>query len=380
MTDQPTVLIDVVGRIGQITLNRPASINALDHPMALSMHDALRTWANDPAIDAVVVAGAGERGLCAGGDIAAIHRDASKLSSGGGGDDAATANSPSGRFWADEYRLNLDISTYPKPYVAIMDGIVMGGGVGISAHGNTRVVTDRTRLAMPEVGIGFVPDVGGTFLLARVPDQLGTYAALTGGTLSGADAIAMGLADHYVPAENLDAFRDSIVSDGVDAALSRYAVTPPASTLDAERDWIREAFAADTVSEIIEGCRAVGVESADRAADRIASKSPASLAATLYALRHKESDLAQTLRREYRVSLRFLQHPDMAEGIRAQVIDKDRTPAWTSDHASAAASLDAVFAPLPAACELSLETTTRLGGIECPSTRRSSPRVPMESV
>ena len=161
MTDQPTVLIDVVGRIGQITLNRPASINALDHPMALSMHDALRTWANDPAIDAVVVAGAGERGLCAGGDIAAIHHDASKLSA-GGGDDAAAAESPSGRFWADEYRLNLDISTYPKPYVAIMDGIVMGGGVGISAHGNTRVVTDRTRLGMPEVGIGFVPDVGGT--------------------------------------------------------------------------------------------------------------------------------------------------------------------------------------------------------------------------
>ncbi|WP_267626017.1 3-hydroxyisobutyryl-CoA hydrolase [Gordonia sputi] len=357
MTDQPTVLIDVVGRIGQITLNRPASINALDNSMALSMHDALRAWARDPEIDAVVVAGAGERGLCAGGDIAAIHRDASRLSA-GGGDDAAAAESPSGRFWADEYRLNLDISTYPKPYVAIMDGIVMGGGVGISAHGNTRVVTDRTRLGMPEVGIGFVPDVGGTFLLSGVPDELGTFAALTGGTLSGADAIVMGLADHYVPAENLDVFRDAIVSDGVDAAVARYAVTPPASALDSERDWIREAFAADTVSEIIERCRAVGAESADRAADRIASKSPASLAATLYVLRHRDSDLAAALRREYRVSLRFLQHPDMAEGIRAQVIDKDRTPAWTSDPASAAASLDAVFAPLPARYELSLDTTT----------------------
>lgn len=355
MTDEPTVLAEVVGRIGQVTLNRPSAINALDHDMARAMHAALRAWASDPAVDAVVVSGAGERGLCSGGDIAAIHRDASTLSADGAGGDAAAADSPSGRFWADEYRLNLDISTYPKPYVAIMDGIVMGGGVGVSAHGDTRIVTDRTRLAMPEVGIGFVPDVGGTHLLARVPDELGTYAALTGGTLSGADAIVMGLADHYMPSEHLGSFRDAVVTDGVDAALAAHAVQPPESALDVEREWIREAFAADTVSEIIERCRAVGTESAQRTADRIASKSPIALAATLYSLRHKESDLADTLRREFRVSLRFLQHPDMAEGIRAQVIDKDRNPVWTSDHESALASIDAVFAALPADTELLLD-------------------------
>ncbi|MGV9482174.1 3-hydroxyisobutyryl-CoA hydrolase [Gordonia aichiensis] len=356
MADEPTVLSEVKGRVGHLTLNRPTAINALDHEMVRVMHDALRTWADDDAIDAVVVSGAGERGLCAGGDIAAIHRDASTLSAGGRASDEAAADSPSGRFWADEYRLNLDISNYPKPYVAIMDGIVMGGGVGISGHGNTRVVTDRTRLAMPEVGIGFVPDVGGSYLLARVPDELGTYAALTGGTLSGADAIAMGLADHYVRADALDAFVDAIVSDGVEAALQAHRVEPPRSELDAERQWIREAFAADTVTEIIDRCHAVGTESAQRTADRISLKSPLALAAALYSLRHKTSDLADALRREFRVSLRFLQHPDMAEGIRAQVIDKDRSPAWTSDHESALASLDTVFAALPADTELMLDT------------------------
>ena len=172
---EPPVIATVEHGVGTLTLNRPKAINALNHEMVGLISTALTRWAADPDVSTVVVTGAGERGLCAGGDILAIHRDASDLE--GAGDVAATL-SASAQFWRDEYRLNAAIADYPKPYVALMDGIVMGGGVGISGHGNTRVVTDRTRLAMPEVGIGLVPDVGGTRLLAQAPDELGTYAAL----------------------------------------------------------------------------------------------------------------------------------------------------------------------------------------------------------
>ncbi|MDL9938634.1 enoyl-CoA hydratase/isomerase family protein [Gordonia sp. ABSL1-1] len=344
---EPSVLAERNGSAAYLVLNRPKSINALDHEMALAMAAKLAEWAADDAVEAVVLSGAGERGLCAGGDIVAIHRDASAISgAGGAGGDEAAQNSPSGRFWWDEYRLNADIASYPKPYVALMDGIVMGGGVGISAHANTRIVTDRTRLAMPEVGIGFVPDVGGTHLLSRVPDNLGTYAGLTAGSLSGADAIALGLADHYVLAESLDAFRTAIGTDGLRAALDRYATTPPESKIAAQREWISKVFAADTVAEIIEGARAVGTSEADKVADTIAAKSPTALAVTLRSLRAAAGDesLRQTLVREYRVSLRCLEHPDMAEGIRAQVIDKDRNPAWAQ--AVSEADIERFFAPL----------------------------------
>ena len=350
---EPPVLAAVRGGVGTLTLNRPASINALDHEMVARMSAVLQQWAADPGVRAVVVAGAGERGLCAGGDVVAIHRDAAALA--GAGDEALTG-SASAAFWRDEYRMNADIAEYPKPYVAIMDGIVMGGGVGISGHANTRIVTDRTRLAMPEVGIGLVPDVGGTWLLSQVPDQLGTFAALTSVHLRGADAIALGLADHYVPADRLDEFRAALAERALDEALAEFAVTPPVSELAAQRDWIAGAFAADTVAQIVENCRAAGRPEADEAADTIAGKSPTALAVTLAALHAAatEGSLREALRREYRTSVRCLAHPDLAEGIRAQVIDKDRTPAWrpagldrlTGDEAAA------FLAPLPAGREL----------------------------
>lgn len=355
MSDEPSVLTTKNGSLATLTLNRPKSINALDHDMVSAMDAALREWAADDAVAAVVLAGAGERGLCAGGDIVAIHRDAAALS-GAGADDAAAGACASAAFWRDEYRLNADIARYPKPYVAIMDGIVMGGGVGISAHANTRVVTDRTRLAMPEVGIGFVPDVGGTHLLARVPDGLGAYAALTAASLNGADAIALGLADHYVVADDLPAFRAALVDQGVADALSAFATPAPTSVLDAERDWITEAFAANTVAGIIENCRAVGRDFATKTADVIAAKSPTALAVTLRSLRDTHSTLPETLRREYRVSLRSLLHPDMAEGIRAQVIDKDRRPSWSPATADAVdmSAVEAFFAPLADGPELDI--------------------------
>ncbi|MGV9709111.1 enoyl-CoA hydratase/isomerase family protein [Gordonia sp. NPDC003424] len=354
MVDEPSVLSGVVGSVATLTLNRPKSINALDHSMVTAMDELLRAWAVDDAISAVVVRGAGERGLCAGGDIVAIHRDASALSSDPTAGDAQAAACPSAAFWRDEYQLNADIARYPKPYIAIMDGIVMGGGVGISAHANTRIVTDRTRLAMPEVGIGFVPDVGGTHLLARVPDNLGIYAGLTANSLSGADAIALGIADHFVPSENLDDFLSAIASTSLADALATYAQEPPEARIAGQREWIRDAFAADTVPGIIERCRAVGSEEATKVADTIAAKSPTTLTITLRALREPLPTLEDTLHREYRVSMRSLLHPDMAEGIRAQVIDKDRNPSWrppTFDMVTAE-SVDDYFAPLPDSLEL----------------------------
>ncbi|WP_454162809.1 enoyl-CoA hydratase/isomerase family protein [Gordonia iterans] len=351
--------------IGTLTLNRPAAINALNREMVAILTAVLDDWAVDPRVRAVVLDGAGTRGLCAGGDVVAIHRDAVALR--GAGDEAAAA-SDSAAFWREEYRLNAAIADYPKPYVAIMDGIVMGGGVGVSAHADVRVVTDRTRLAMPETGIGLVPDVGGTWLLSRVPGELGTYAALTATPLSGADVIALGLADHYVPAERLGALRAGLVAVSVDDALAAVAADPPESSLAQQREWIAEAFAADTVAEIEENCRALGTAESVAAAEALAAKSPTAAAATLAALRaaREDSSLRDALRREYRTSLRCLQHGDLAEGIRAQVIDKDRRPTWQHDDARAvpADEVAAFTAPLPAGLELTFGPGTAATTLE----------------
>lgn len=352
-SDDPSILTTRRGGLGIITLNRPRSINALDHEMALTMERALRDWATDDEVTAVLVRGAGERGLCAGGDIVAIHADGARLSqtaATGVDADHAAAQSGSGRFWRDEYRLNDYIAHYPKPYIAVMDGIVMGGGVGISAHGNTRIVTDRTRLAMPEVGIGFIPDVGGTHLLARVPDHLGTYLALTAAPIDGAEAIALGLADHYVPAARLDDFAAALETSSVTDVLTEFAEQPPAAGLLESREWIAQAFDADDVGTIIDRVRAA--DPTGKVADRIAAKSPSALAVTLASLQRAatEDDLAEALRREYRVSVRALLHADLAEGIRAQVIDKDRNPAWAP--VADAAEVAEFLAPLPADAEL----------------------------
>jgi enoyl-CoA hydratase len=198
------ILTRVDGGVGFVTLNRPKAINSLTHTMVSALHTVLLKWADDPAVTAVVLDGAGERGLCAGGDIVAIYHSV-----------RADGGSETRRFWYDEYQLNAYIASYPKPYVSLMDGIVMGGGVGVGAHAGVRVVTDKSKIAMREVGIGFIPDVGGTYLLSRAPGHLGLHAGLTGAPFSGADAIAMGFADHYVPQDTLAAFSAAIATDGV---------------------------------------------------------------------------------------------------------------------------------------------------------------------
>lgn len=325
-----TDLVNVSTRdgIGHIELNRPKAINALNHEMVLAFGEALRRWADDDEITAVLVTGAGERGLCAGGDVVAIRNDALAVA-----DRAAAEGTGAAAFWWDEYLLNALIGSYPKPYIAIMDGIVMGGGVGISAHGSFRVVTERTRLAMPEVGIGYIPDVGGTWLLSHAPGQLGIWAALTATQLSGADAIAVGLADHLIESARLPEFIDALARDGVAAAVEAYAAPTPESVLTDARRWIDPAFSADSPAEIIDRLRAVDgddAQAATTAADAIASKSPIALSVTLSSLRQAatDPDLEASLVREFRVSISALVSHDLPEGVRAQVVDKDRTPSW----------------------------------------------------
>ncbi|MFV6029206.1 enoyl-CoA hydratase/isomerase family protein [Streptomyces sp. NPDC056264] len=340
------VLVGTEGRTGRLILNRPRALNALTHPMVLRIEEALTAWRDDPAVEAVVISGAGERGLCAGGDIRAIHAD------------ARAGGSASADFWRDEYRLNALIARYPKPYVALMDGIVMGGGVGVSAHGTVRIVTERSRVAMPETGIGFVPDVGGTYLLALAPGELGTHLALTGAPVGAADALLCGLADHFVPSERLDRLLADLARTSVHDALAGHVDQAPLGELAAHREWIDHCYAAGTVEAIVDRLLGSGVPAAKEAAATLTSKSPTALKVTLTSLRRARSlgPLERVLEQEYRVSCAALTSPDLVEGIRAQVIDKDRDPRWSPARLTAVTDEDVAryFTPLGADRELRL--------------------------
>ncbi|HEX7322790.1 MAG TPA: enoyl-CoA hydratase/isomerase family protein [Mycobacterium sp.] len=331
------VLSHVDGGVGVLTLNRPAAINSLTETMVNAMRALLTAWAHDDAVHTVLLTGAGERGLCAGGDVVAIYHSARA--------DGAAAR----RFWYDEYLLNAAIGRFPKPYVSLMDGIVMGGGVGVGAHANTRIVTDTTKMAMPEVGIGFIPDVGGTYLLSRAPGALGLHAALTGAPFSGADAVALGFADHYVPHDKLGEFTAAITAEGVDAAVATHAVEPPPSTLAAGRDWIDECYGGETVAEIAAALQRHHAPEAGVAAKLIATRSPIALSVTLESVRRagKLSTLEDVLAQEFRVSCASLRSHDLVEGIRAQLIDKDRNPSWSPASLDQVdvADVEAYFAP-----------------------------------
>lgn len=329
------VLFEKRGRLGVITLNRPGVINAVNQAMVSAIHRTLADWAVDDAVRAVLLTGNGDRGLCVGGDIAAIFRDAT-----GGSDGSLT-------FWRDEYLLDAAIARYPKPVVTLMDGIVLGGGIGLAAHASHRVVTERSSLGMPEVTIGFVPDVGGTWLLSRAPGELGTHLALTAGTVNGADAIALGFADQFVPSARLPELVSALETTEPDEAIAGVAQAPQESALLSERGWIDEAYSGNSVGDIL---LRLGESRPDVAAT-ISRKSPTALAVTLASLRRASNlpDLETVLEQEFRVSTRLLRTPDLAEGIRAQVIDKDRNPRW--DPADIAAvtpeMVNRFFEPLP---------------------------------
>ncbi|MFC8511144.1 enoyl-CoA hydratase/isomerase family protein [Streptomyces sp. NPDC057131] len=336
---EPDVLVHTEGRAGFLTLNRPRAINALTHAMVRTLDAALTAWEHDPAVETVVIRGAGERGLCAGGDIRAIH------------DDARAGGTATVAFWRDEYRLNARIARYPKPYVAFMDGIVMGGGVGVSAHGSVRIVTERSRIAMPETGIGFVPDVGGTFLLGRAPGELGTHLALTGAQAGAGDAILTGLADHFVPAADLPALAEALTRLPAAEAVALFARPVPPGELAGRRPWIDACYAAATVEGIVERLGDSGVPEAKETATTLLGRSPTALKAALAAIRHARGldSLESALNTEFRLSCAALSSPDLVEGIRAQVVDKDRDPRWTPATLAEVTERDtaAWFAPQP---------------------------------
>jgi enoyl-CoA hydratase len=321
---EPDVLARVDAGVGHITLNRPKALNALTLPMVEELARVLTAWAADPSVKLVLLDGAGPRGLCAGGDIRSLY-------------DAALAgdNSLAEAFFRAEYRLNAQIAAYPKPYVALMDGIVMGGGIGVAAHGSLRIVTERSRLAMPETGIGFVVDVGGTWLLGRAPDELGLHAALTAAELGPADGILCGLADVHVPSDRLaslsHALRGCDTLAAIGDCVQSHATEPAAGRLAQDRPWIAECYAAPTMEAIVAVLADQAEPAAREAAAKIVGKSPTSLKVVLRAVRlaRESGGLAASLEQEYRLVLHSVQTHDFREGVRAAIIDKDRNPAWS---------------------------------------------------
>ena len=309
----------------RITLNRPKALNALTLDMAVAMTALLRSWATDPEVGAVLLDGAGERGLCAGGDIRALY-------------DAAKSSSPlPAQFWSTEYHLNVLIARYPKPVIAVMDGVVMGGGVGLSAHASHRIVTERSAVAMPEVAIGFFPDVGVSFLLARAPGFSGNYLALTGDRMNAADAIYCGFADVHIPAARLaelpSALADCRTSREVRARLDELSVAPLPGRLPAAQQWIDGCYRADNVEEIVDRLRASHLEAARAALAAMEKASPTSLKVTLRNLRAAVSfnRVEESFQLDYRIALACIAGHDFIEGIRATIVDKDRNPRWRPD-------------------------------------------------
>lgn len=311
------ILTERHGHLGVITLNRPSAINALTFAMVERITATLRAWAHNDAVAVIAIEGVGERGFCAGADIKAL-RDAVLA-----GDDLGD------RFFALEYEMNALIASYPKPIVSFLDGIVMGGGVGLGAHASHRLVTERSRVAMPEVGIGFFPDVGATWLLARAPGQLGVHLALTGDPIDGASAIRCGLADRMLSSADWEVVRDRLATESADAALMDCPI-PDDAPIDTDRTWIDAVYARDSVIEILAALDERPEPAARNAAASIRTRSPISLMVTRRALREAASlsGLDAALARELHLARTFLRIYDYAEGVRAAVVDKDRNPRW----------------------------------------------------
>jgi enoyl-CoA hydratase len=320
-----TLLAGRRGTAGHIRLNRPKALNSLSMEMVKGLDAALSRFLDDPAVATIVLSGAGDRALCAGGDIRAL------IASLEAGPAAAEA------FWRDEYHLVSRIAHCPKPYVALMHGITMGGGMGISMHARHRIVTERSKLAMPECAIGFFPDVGGSWRLSHAPGELGTYLGLTGITANASDSIRAGLADAFVPGENLGALVEALealpagtTSHSVDAVVARVSRPPETTPLAAEHERIDRLFAADSVADIVKRLMADGSAFARETLTTISANAPAALVMTLRLMRlgRQSQTLEECLARELAAGIRMVMRPDFRKGVRAAVIDKDRKPQW----------------------------------------------------
>jgi enoyl-CoA hydratase len=316
MTD---LIVTEQGAAGRATLNRPKALNAITHQMLLDLEIAMRDWAANDNVKIALIDAVGDRAFCAGGDIVDLYNEGVQ-----GRDEMART------FWRDEYRINAAVDAYPKPYVAIMDGIVMGGGVGISAHGSHRIVTERTMFAMPECAIGIIPDVGGSLLLARMPGHCGEYAGLTGARLSGADCIYAGLADFYVESDKLDALKTALCETGDTKVILQFSSTPPISALEVNINEINTLFNEDNVKSIQSNLQNATTEFAQKAAKGLSHGAPLGLISALKTIQMARADnnMATALRNEYRFVTNAVATGEFIEGVRAAVIDKDRNPNW----------------------------------------------------
>lgn len=326
------------GRAGRITLTRPKALNALSYEMAMAVDAALKDWAEDPGVEFVLMDAEGEKAFCAGGDIQTLY------------DRGLAGDYDYGRaFWRDEYRMNARIAEYRKPFVAFLQGFVMGGGVGLGCHASHRIVGDGTRIAMPECGIGLVPDVGGSLLLARAPGRLGEYLGLTTDRMSGADAIRAGFADHYIPEDGWEALKTALVETGELSAIQTAAIIAPEAVLAERQDRIDAIFGKPDLPAIVTALEADGTDFALNALKALRRNSPISMACTLdllAELRRSAAGIREALRLEYRFTARAMEHGDFLEGIRAQIIDRDRTPQWKHRLERLRPEAEAMLAPL----------------------------------
>lgn len=341
------ILFDRADGWGLITLNRPEALNALTLGMVEAFRRTLVDWERDPSVRAILVRGAGEKAFCAGGDIRWLHDEARK--------DAAQAC----EFFREEYRLNAAIHHLTKPYVALIDGVVMGGGVGVSVHGDFRVAGDRTLFAMPETGIGLFPDVGGGYFMPRLKDGLGLYYALTGARAKAADCMAAGVATHYAPSDKIPALIDALLGltslgahahAEIEAVLDAHAGDPGAAQVNADRAEIRALFEGRaSIDDIIAAARLRGTPFADDIFKTIRKMSPTSLKLTFEQMKRGHGlDFDHVMQMEFRMVCRVMEGRDFFEGVRAQILDKDRNPQWSPAglDAVSTAEIERYFAPL----------------------------------
>jgi enoyl-CoA hydratase len=334
------ILFERRGAAGIVTLSRPKALNAVTHEMVRALARQLAAWANDGAVTRVIVTAAGDRAFSAGGDIRALY----DLGRAGSQEEALG-------FFREEYTLNTAIKRYPKPYVSLIDGIVMGGGFGVSVHGSHRVAGDRFQFAMPEVGIGFFPDVGGTWVLSRMPDEIGTWCALTGDRLKTADAVATGIATHHVGSDRFADLTDALCGNvSVDATLAAFATPAGEGPVAARRDAIARLFAPARIEDILLALDGAGDAWATATAATIRAKSPTSLKLALAQLRRGLAwSFEDCMRAEMRIVSRIVYGHDFYEGVRAVIVDKDNAPRWRPATLAAVtdAEIERHFAPLP---------------------------------
>ena len=334
--------IKILGHAGRITLRRPEALNALSYAMCLAIEAALDAWAKDDRVALIVIDAEGDRAFCAGGDIAQMYEAGMR-------GDYAFGH----RFWFDEYRMNAKLFHFPKPVVSLMQGYTMGGGVGIGCHGSHRIVCETSKIALPECGIGLAPDVGSTLLLARAPGRLGEYLGTTGTRMGPGDAIHAQFADYFVPRADWPALIATLCDSGDWEAVDRAALPPPASPLADQQAAVDAFFGGETIRDCVNLLKLSDSDFAQSALAAINAGSPLAVACTLELVHRARlrGTIENALEQEYRFSYRAMEHGDFLEGIRAAIIDKDKSPKWR--HASlddvAAITVAGMLMPLGAA-------------------------------